>query len=188
MEEGPWLGCPCLWVFMLLEFQTLHPVHPCTPDSVVGLLPHPMYWCLLNSRLLLALLCLVTQVSAHNIPLEVFLYLIPKPKGWIYVNCERVWFHRHLIEDGCAVLKAPQDRVFPLGCQENMKLLFQKQLMPPCFISEIFCSCRCHKAVSASDKLDSMEHFTPIRLVKGRIQHIFQSGEKSLFCSILTSL
>lgn len=92
-----------------------------------------------------------------------------------------------LIEDGCAVLKAPQDRVVSLDYQENMKLLCQKQLMPPYFISEIFCSCRCHKAVSASGKQDGMEQFTPIRLVKGRIQHVLQSGEKSLFFSVLMS-
>lgn len=93
------------------------------------------------------------------------------------MSCERVQIHRHLIKDGCAVLKAPQDGVFPLGCQENMKLLFQKQFMPPCFISETLHSCRCHRAVSASDRQDSMEQFMPIRLVKGRIQPIFQRGE-----------
>lgn len=85
------------------------------------------------------------------------------------------------------MLKAPQVGVCPLVCQENMKLLFQKQLMPPCFISEIPCSCRCQKAVSAGDEQDSMEQFILIRLVKERIQHIFHSAELAvLFCSVLT--
>lgn len=53
---------------MLLEFQTPHPVHPCTPDSVVGLYPRLMCWCLPNSQLLLAVLGSVVQTGTHGIP------------------------------------------------------------------------------------------------------------------------